>query len=246
MKVRCTFLNDEGHIVPGKIIGPGDSIHTVRIKQGDFAVDVPIERLHTVQRELFFKTVIGLDCATTTGFAVIDITTGKLEKYGEIKLRETSRESRGIIFVRFRRFLNSLIEIHTPKTIFFEQPHLRGSGSELLVGLTTIIEEVVSEHESSGMSSMSIHTASLKKWVAGHGKAGKSDMVKSIKNIHRIEEDIGHDMADAIAVATWGAENMFGAKGPDGMPFSDRVVFCDSESLTKQPGNRRGLKTKKI
>lgn len=128
-------------------------------------------------------SVLALDLGTYTGWALrLD---GRMES-GVQTFELTRGESPGMRFVRFNRWLG---EITAPLLdavadgrlglLAYEQAHHRGgAATEVLVGLTTRVQEYAARWE---LSHCAVHTATLKKWIAGHGAASKSDIAEAVQ-----------------------------------------------------------------
>lgn len=105
--------------------------------------------------------------------------------------------------------------------IVYEQPHHRGGhATEVLVGMTTRIQEFAAEI---GAEHAAVHTGTLKKWATGNGRAGKADMIEAAKRWlwnesfvpHRdlaayLAEPMDDNEADALLLLAWARENLEG------------------------------------
>lgn len=163
--------------------------------------------------------ILALDMATVTGWAtLID---GRIES-GVQDFTKRRGESNGMLFLRFNAWLDKLaygiIETHTVETILpqvisantrfkpfdfivYERAHHRGgAATEIGVGLMTRAQEFA---VSIGAEYMAVHTASLKKFATGSGRASKDDMVAyATRQSGRLIED--DNEADAIALLYFG------------------------------------------
>lgn len=144
--------------------------------------------------------VLGLDQATSTGYAVAD-ETGKILTSGHAVFKG----DRGVKFVEFRNWLEQVLSTTQPDIIAHERPHFRGdAATELCVGLCAIIAMAGVDH---GIPVYSVQSMVLKKWATGNGRAEKDDMVKAAQpfteHILNVKKD--NDEADAIHIARWGA-----------------------------------------
>jgi len=141
--------------------------------------------------------ILALDCGTKTGWASeID---GRIES-GVQDFSLKRGESKGIRFLRFNTWLNDMLELIKPHIVVYEMAHLRGGhATEILVGMTTRIEEFC---ESKNIEYSSVHSAMLKKFSTGSGKANKEDMMKAatLKFGRLIDSD---DEADALLILEW-------------------------------------------
>ena len=144
--------------------------------------------------------VLGLDQATSTGYAVSD-ESGKILMSGHITVQGT----RGEKFVAFRNWLEQMLITVNPDIIAHERPHFRGdAATELCVGLCAIIAMSGTDH---GIPVHSVQSMVLKKWATGNGRAEKADMVKAAQAFteHTLNVKKDNDEADAIHIARWGA-----------------------------------------
>lgn len=141
--------------------------------------------------------ILALDCGTNTGWASeVD---GRIES-GVQDFSLKRGESKGIRFLRFNTWLKIMLELVKPHIVVYEMAHLRGGhATEILVGMTTRIEEFC---EGKNIEYSSVHSAMLKKFSTGSGKANKEDMMKaaSLKFGRLIDSD---DEADALLILEW-------------------------------------------
>lgn len=140
-------------------------------------------------RTIFF------DLSKTVGFACYK-KNGKLF-YGFRKFDKPKLSSDGIIFYEFRKWVYDLIINVKPDVVGVEKPHLQGwSATKICVGMYGIVEMVAHEINASFYD---VHTGTLKKWFAGHGKASKEEMILTAKDVYGIVNDLTDDEADALA-----------------------------------------------
>lgn len=174
--------------------------------------------------------VLALDLATRTGWALRardgSVTSG-------VQVFDLRRgESPGMRFLRFRRWLNEVLDTSygfTGRTlagelgagvIAYEAAHHRGGHATAVgVGLTTIALEVAAGR---ALEVTSVHTATLKKHATGSGRAGKDDMVRAaakrwpaqvgLRAAHldggSPADPLGEDEADALCVLAWALDEI--------------------------------------
>jgi Holliday junction resolvasome RuvABC endonuclease subunit len=122
--------------------------------------------------------ILALDLATKTGWA-----TNAPEYSGVENFRNSTRDSRGMIYVRFGKWFNEMLESYTPSLIVYEQLHLRGAAAtELLTGLLGQMERCIEEYcynRNTKIEHASIHSGTIKKFATGKGNASKEQMMKS-------------------------------------------------------------------
>jgi len=152
--------------------------------------------------------VLGLDCATKTGWCLWDSCNGKVLESGVQDFSKKRGESNGIMFLRFRNWLEKMAGF-LPKVelISYERAHHRGgAATEICVNLTGRVQEVADARE---IPYMTVETGTLKKFACGKGNAGKDDMISAAKEIlGRDPED--DNEADAVHIARWAAQEVDG------------------------------------
>ena len=144
--------------------------------------------------------ILTIDCGTKTGWA--SLVNGRIEsgvQYFSLK----RGESKGIRFLRFNTWLVGMLELVKPYVVVYEMAHFRGgSATEILVGMTTRIEEFC---ESKSIEYSSVHSATLKKFATGSGRASKQDMMKMASQFFAKVVD-SDDEADALLILAWARE----------------------------------------
>lgn len=153
--------------------------------------------------------VLGLDQATTTGYAVSD-DTGNILLSGYFK---SEGKTHGSKFASFSRWLERLIDEQRIDYIAYEIPHLRGfSASEVCVGIVSQIHRIAAEH---GLELYSVPTGTLKLFATGYGGVDKTLKNKKQPMIDAacavtgkvIKDD---NEADAIHIARWAVQEITG------------------------------------
>ena len=148
--------------------------------------------------------ILTIDCGTKTGWA--SLVNGRIES-GVQNFSLKRGESKGIRFLRFNTWLVGMLELVKPHVVVYEMAHFRGgSATEILVGMTTRIEEFC---ESKKIEYSSVHSATLKKFATGSGRASKQDMMKMASQFFAKTVD-SDDEADALLILKWGMKE-FGA-----------------------------------
>lgn len=145
--------------------------------------------------------ILALDLATKTGWGIAH--DGKLVESGVQDFSPKRGESPGMRFLMFRRWLEKMVgpEFATDvDLIVFEQAHHRGGApTEVGVGLST---HTMSVAASVHVDYATVHTGTLKKFAAGHGKAPKLEMIVAARKFWDITPtDDNH--ADALCVLAW-------------------------------------------
>ena len=147
--------------------------------------------------------ILGLDCATKTGFCLTR--NGKIIESGVQDFTKRRGESSGMLFIKFRAWLvpfirrvKSIYSALEPMILAYEQAHHRGgAATEICVGLVTRVLEIAAEY---GCETMPVHTATLKKIATGNGRASKEEMVKRAAEVLG-RQPIDDNEADAVMLA---------------------------------------------
>lgn len=135
--------------------------------------------------------ILSLDMATKTGWA----TNIYSKRSGVIEFQIKRGESPGMRFLRCRSWLNEMWKLLNSKIdlIVYEQAHHRGgAATAVCVGLSTEVLAFAAEHN---IETMPVHTATLKKFATGNGRASKVDMINAAKTKGWSPGD--HNKADA-------------------------------------------------
>lgn len=145
--------------------------------------------------------ILALDQATKTGWAVIG-EFGLVEDSGTVDLADKGRtgESRGMRYLRLKKFLEDKIKTEGIDLIVHEQTLLRGgAATEVANGLKGVILMVAAEK---GIEVSCVHTTELKKFATDSGKADKAMMVDAAKRLTG-RTPCDDNEADAILIALW-------------------------------------------
>ncbi len=121
--------------------------------------------------------ILALDLATIIGWA----TNIEGRRSGTVEFELKRGESPGMRFLRCRAWLISLYGLlgREIDVICYEQAHHRGgAATEVCVGLATELQAFAAEK---GIELMPVHTATLKKFATGSGRANKKDMMKAAR-----------------------------------------------------------------
>jgi Holliday junction resolvasome RuvABC endonuclease subunit len=135
--------------------------------------------------------ILSLDLATKTGWA----SNVHGRRSGVVEFALKRGESPGMRFLRCRAWLNEIWSLLSGQIdiIAYEQAHHRGgAATAVCVGLVTEVLAFAAEHN---IELMPVHTATLKKFATGSGRADKKDMVQAAKE--RGWEPQDHNEADA-------------------------------------------------
>jgi hypothetical protein len=119
--------------------------------------------------------ILALDLATKTGWS----TNIHGRRFGITEFVLKRGESPGMRFLRCRAWLNEMWRLldQQIEIMVYEQAHHRGgAATAVCVGLITEVQAFAAEHD---IELMSVHTATLKKFSTGSGRASKQEMIKA-------------------------------------------------------------------
>lgn len=142
--------------------------------------------------------ILALDLATKTGWCA--------DSLSGVQTFDVKRgESPGMRFLRCRAWLAEMYAlVPNLSVLVYEQAHHRGgAATACCVGLVTVVLEFAAK---SKLELMPVHTATLKKWATGNGRAGKPDMIKAA--IQRGYKPIDDNEADACLLYEYAKEQL--------------------------------------
>ena len=150
--------------------------------------------------------LLALDCATKTGYCLIDENTGIIIDSGVMNFKRKPGERLGILHNNFRKWLEGYISIHSVTSLCYEKAQFRGLwAAALCVGMTTVVEEVTAVKN---IPVYGVMPNSLKKYSTGSGKAKKPAMIKVAK-VYLNRQPIDDNEADAVCIGMWGYKEFF-------------------------------------
>ena len=148
--------------------------------------------------------ILALDLATTTGWAAID-PQGRVTS-GSQKFALAKGETEGVRWMRFRKWIRTMLELSGARLVAREQMllvALPGAAAKLAAGLHTVVEEEIAER---GLEGSCVHAGTLKKWATGKGNAQKPAMIAEAERRYGLE-GLTHDQADALLILAWARED---------------------------------------
>jgi len=149
--------------------------------------------------------ILGLDTGTKTGWCLLK--DGKIVESGVQDFSKLRGESNGALFLKFRTWLNHILQEQRVKFVAYEMAHHRGgAATEICVNLTGRVEEVCHEL---GIEFTGVPSMTLKKWATGKGNADKSRMIEVAKSALD-REPIDDNEADSVLLAMYGYANYGG------------------------------------
>ena len=155
--------------------------------------------------EIFKATILAIDAATKTGWCLWS--NGKIVESGTEDFSKQRGESNGMMFLRFRIWLTRMLLRNITLVIYEMAHHRGGAATEICVNLTGRVQEMCSELK---IEYTAVHTATLKKWATGDGRADKGEMMVQAGNILG-RKPIDSNEADTVMMAAF-ASNMYGEK----------------------------------
>lgn len=154
--------------------------------------------------------IIFFDVATKTGYAAS--VSSPIDGYkcipvgddyvisGTYEVKLDRGENPPMRFRKFYTWADKLIGDIKPKIVGYEQTHFRGGrATELLVGLTTRLQEIADDHNA---GCTTIHSSALKKYVTGSGRSDKEEVIKAVRLLYPKIELVDDNHADALAGMT--------------------------------------------
>ena len=120
--------------------------------------------------------------------------------YGTETFKSKSIESTGMRFMRFRDWLNEMVEVVRPEAIFFEQlvgfPRKNmGRDSSIYHGFSAHLTEYC---DRTGRDYQGVGVGTIKKFITGNGNARKAAVIEAVRKLGYLPED--DNQADAIAL----------------------------------------------
>lgn len=143
-------------------------------------------------------SILALDLGTKTGWCAGTVS--------GVQTFDVKRgESPGMRFLRLNAWLAETHELLGGfGLIVYEQAHHRGGpATQCAVGMAT---HVLSFAASRKIETMPVHTATLKKFATGNGRAGKEDMIKRAQTLGYLPQD--DNEADAIMLWQYAMESL--------------------------------------
>lgn len=143
--------------------------------------------------------ILALDLATNSGWASVEGDTIMVS--GTVNFAIKRGESPGMLFVRFRAWLEEMLNTLKPDIVGYELPHHRGgAATRVLVGMCTHLESVCA---SKNIEYTGVRSNILKKHATGKGRAGKEVMVAKAEEAWPTISFIDDDHADAVWIADY-------------------------------------------
>lgn len=151
--------------------------------------------------------VLGLDLASTTGWAVVE-GNNRLHS-GTWNIAPRKGESPGCRYIHLRRHLEWIHDAFRDiGLVVCERPHHRGrAATEYGIGCLTEVQKFCAEHE---IEHTDCPSGTLKKFATGAGNASKEDMVRCAEERWNMDVGLVDDEADALWCAEYGRLEILG------------------------------------
>lgn len=151
--------------------------------------------------------ILGLDLGSTTGWAVAD--DNGITASGTWYIAPRRGESPGCRYLHLRSYLYEVLRAFDAfDLVVYEAAHHRGgAATEYAVGCVTTVQAWCAQRT---IEHASVHTATLKKFATGSGKADKEKMLTAARWMagRAVSDD---NEADAIHAALYGLGQVLGA-----------------------------------
>lgn len=148
------------------------------------------------------NAVLALDLGSTMGWAKWRRGVKDIHTSGSVELDEVGND-RAIRFLALQRWLSD--NARDVDLIVYEMPHHRGGAATgVLVGLEAHLMSWCLSHDLRPPEK--IHSATIKKTVAGYGRADKKDVAAAVRVLVPVAPDADDNETDAVAVLLTGLE----------------------------------------
>ena len=148
--------------------------------------------------------ILALDLGTKTGWAFGDAKDIKRVYSGVQDFSLKRGESSGMRLLSFDKWVYEMLAKHKPEMVGYEMPHQRGGhATQLLLGMLGILHVACTK---AGIEYSSVHSATLKKFATGSGRASKEQMV-SLATVKFKRKIIDDNEADALHILAWAQDS---------------------------------------
>lgn len=141
--------------------------------------------------------IVGLDMATSTGWAILREPGGKIES----GFKQFHGGNDGVVANGFNNWLGSRMSHWRPAIVYAEDVFLRGHSTIRLCGFQILLKMSATNH---GFLTRFVEPRKLKKHFTGNGNADKASMMARCREIGL--DPANDDEADAIAVLLFGLD----------------------------------------
>lgn len=145
--------------------------------------------------------ILALDLATKTGWAAL-VNDGVESGVQMFDVRRG--ESPGMRFLRFNRWLDTMLETVVPDLVVYEQNFRRGgAATEIAAGFSTRVQEATARR---GVEHATVAVGTLKKWATGNGGSKKPAMMARAAELYPNVPILDDNHADALLILAWAEE----------------------------------------
>ncbi len=152
-------------------------------------------------------SILALDLGTTTGWASL---IGGAIHSGTVSLRPSRYDGGGMRYLRFRGWLDSVVEDSgVPGAIHFEEVrrHIGTDAAHIYGGL---LATLTAWCEQKRIPYQGVPVGTIKRFIAGKGNADKAAVIAAIRA--RGFNPADDNEADALAILLWAAETQGGVR----------------------------------
>lgn len=145
--------------------------------------------------------ILGLDLASTTGYAYSD-DVGGIQSSGSISFKGSPGDKFNLLF----SWLENEVLSNRPTVIVFEKPHFRGSSATMLcVGFAAIVQMIASKYN---IQIIGVASRTVKAFATNNRDADKAEMTVAATQAtgKHLDVKMDNDQADAIHIARWAAQ----------------------------------------
>ena len=100
-------------------------------------------------------------------------------------------------------------DIITSLVEFERTQHMTGNAIAVHGGLTAVIQMFAAKR---GVPCVAVHNATLKKHIAGNGRASKAEVAECVRQSYPHQAITSSDQSDALAVLAWAIDTQTGAR----------------------------------
>ena len=149
--------------------------------------------------------ILALDFGQKCGWAIgAPGNTGVILSVSDTEnFKRRASDSRGMVFVRFDKWINEMLSEHKPAMVVHERPHLRGrAASEVLNGMLAFMVKACRIH---GVQYTDCPSTTLKKFATGKGNASKDKMMEAYREKWK-KDPVDDNECDARWLLEWGQQ----------------------------------------
>jgi Holliday junction resolvasome RuvABC endonuclease subunit len=166
-------------------------------------IALPVAALQPQQTD----QILAIDLGSTTGWAT---SAHKLITSGTVSFRPSRYDGGGVRYLRFRHWLDQLIEPDDRiDAVYFEEVrrHIGTDAAHIYGGFLACLTAWCEERD---IAYQGVPVGTIKRFITGKGNADKDAVIEAVrKRCYTPEDD---NEADAIAILLWALETKGGVK----------------------------------